>query len=106
MEYIYAAMLLHRAGKPIDEENLTKVLHAAGVNVDPIRVKALVAALSEINIDEAIKSAPTFVPMAAPVSAAPAAPAAEEKPKKEEEKKVEEEKREEEALEGLAALFG
>lgn len=106
MEYIYAAMLLHRAGKPIDEENLTRVLHAAGVNVDPIRVKALVAALSEINIDEAIKSAPTFVPMTAPVSAAPAAPTAEEKPKKEEEKKVEEEKREEEALEGLAALFG
>ncbi|MEM1997205.1 MAG: 50S ribosomal protein P1 [Candidatus Bathyarchaeia archaeon] len=109
MEYIYAAMLLHRAGKPIDEENLTRVLHAAGVNVDPIRVKALVAALSEINIDEAIKSAPTFMPVAAPVApiAAPSAeaPKAEaEKPKKEEEKK--EEKKEEEALEGLAALFG
>lgn len=105
MEYIYAAMLLHRAGKPIDEENLTRVLHAAGVNVDPVRVKALVAALSEINIDEAIKSAPMFVPMAASVSAAPAAPA-EEKPKKEEEEKAKEEKKEEEALEGLAALFG
>ncbi|MBS7640522.1 MAG: 50S ribosomal protein P1 [Candidatus Bathyarchaeia archaeon] len=110
MEYIYAAMLLHRAGKPIDEENLTRVLHAAGVNVDPIKVKALVAALSEINIDEAIKSAPTFMPMMAPPAAAPAAqPAAamEEKAKKEEErKKEEEEKKEEEALEGLAALFG
>ncbi|MBS7624926.1 MAG: 50S ribosomal protein P1 [Candidatus Bathyarchaeia archaeon] len=107
MEYIYAAMLLHRAGKPIDEENLTRVLHAAGVNVDPIRVKALVAALSEINIDEAIKSAPTFMPMAVPTlpAAAPQAeaPKAEEKPKEEEKK---EEKREEEALEGLAALFG
>ncbi|MEM2587891.1 MAG: 50S ribosomal protein P1 [Candidatus Bathyarchaeia archaeon] len=107
MEYIYAAMLLHRAGKPIDEENLTRVLHAAGVNVDPIRVKALVAALSEVNIDEAIKSAPTFMPMAAPAALAPSAgaPSVEEKPKKEEEKKVEEAK-EEEALEGLAALFG
>ncbi|MCX8170696.1 MAG: 50S ribosomal protein P1 [Candidatus Bathyarchaeota archaeon] len=106
MEYIYAAMLLHRAGKPIDEENLTRVLHAAGVNVDPIKVKALVAALSEINIDEAIKSAPTFMPVAAPIAAPPVeAPKAEaEKPKKEEEKK--EEKREEEALEGLASLFG
>lgn len=101
MEYIYAAMLLHKAGKPIDEDNLTKVLEAAGVNVDPIRVKALVAALSEINIDEAIKSAPTFMPIGTP--APPATPAApEEKPK--EEKK--EEKKEEEALEGLAALFG
>ncbi|MBS7605483.1 MAG: 50S ribosomal protein P1 [Candidatus Bathyarchaeia archaeon] len=108
MEYIYAAMLLYKAGKPIDEENLTRVLHAAGVNVDPIRVKALVAALSEINIDEAIKSAPTFMPMMAP-AAAPAVtqpPVAEEKAKKEEEKKEKEEKKEEEALEGLAALFG
>jgi large subunit ribosomal protein L12 len=108
MEYIYAAMLLYRAGKPIDEENLTKVLNAAGVNVNPIKVKALVAALSEINIDEAIKSAPAFMPMAAPVAAPAAAapaPAAEEKAKKEEAKK-EEEKKEEEALEGLAALFG
>ena len=51
MEYIYAAMLLHKAGKPIDEDSLTKVLEAAGVNVDPVRVKALVAALSEIDID-------------------------------------------------------
>ncbi|MEM2321321.1 MAG: 50S ribosomal protein P1 [Candidatus Bathyarchaeia archaeon] len=109
MEYIYAAMLLHRAGKPIDEENLTRVLHAAGVNVDPIKVKALVAALSEINIDEAIKSTPTFMPIVAPAATAPAAqPAAvaEEKAKKEEEKKEKEEKKEEEALEGLAALFG
>jgi len=106
MEYIYAVMLLHKAGKPIDEENVTRVLHAAGVNVDPVRVKALVAALSEINIDEAIKSAPVFMPMAAPVSAAPStAPTIEEKPK-EEKKREEEEKREEEALEGLAALFG
>ena len=107
MEYIYAVMLLHRAGKPIDEENITRVLHAAGVNVDPVRVKALVAALSEINIDEAIKSAPVFMPMAAPVSAPPAAaPTIEEKPKEEEKKLEEEERREEEALEGLAALFG
>lgn len=111
MEYIYAAMLLHRAGKPIDEENLTRVLHAAGINVDPIKVKALVAALAEINIDEAIKSAPTFMPMMAPVTAPTAQPAAvtEEKAKKEEEEKKKEEekaKKEEEALEGLAALFG
>ena len=105
MEYVYAAMLLHKAGKPIDEENVTKVLEAAGIQADLARVKALVAALSEVDIDEAIKSAPTL--MAAAPAAAPqeAAPAAEEKPeeKKEEE---EEEKMEEEALEGLGALFG
>ncbi|MEM3581307.1 MAG: 50S ribosomal protein P1 [Candidatus Bathyarchaeia archaeon] len=107
MEYIYAAMLLHKAGKQITEENLTQVLTAAGIDVDAMRVKALVASLAEVNIDEVIKSAPTF--MAAPVTApAAATPAAEAKPKEEEKKKKEEEEkaREEAALEGLGALFG
>jgi large subunit ribosomal protein L12 len=104
MEYVYAAMLLHRAGKPIDEENITKVLEAAGIQTDPARVKALVAALSEVDIDEAIKSAPTLMAAAPTVAPEAAAPAAEEKP--EEEKEEEEEKKEEEALEGLGALFG
>ena len=101
MEYVYAAMLLHKAGKEITEENLTEVLKAAGVNVEPAKVKALVASLSEIDIDEAIKSAPMFA--AAP---APAAPAEEKKEEVKEEKKEEEEKEEETALEGLGALFG
>jgi large subunit ribosomal protein L12 len=107
MEYVYAAMLLHKAGKEINEESLSTVLTAAGINVDAVRVKALVASLSEVNIDEAIKSAPTM--MAAPVATqAPTAPAAETKPKEEDKKKkVEEEKaKEEAALEGLGALFG
>jgi large subunit ribosomal protein L12 len=107
MEYVYAAMLLHKAGKEINEENLTQVMTAAGINVDAVRVKALIASLAEVNIDEAIKSAPAM--MAAPV-AAPAAstPAAEAKPKVEEKKKKEEEDKakEEAALEGLGALFG
>jgi large subunit ribosomal protein L12 len=105
MEYVYAAMLLHKAGKPIDEDSVTRVLQSAGIQADPARVKALVVALAEVNIDEALKSAPTFMPAAAaPVAAAtPTAPAAEQKPKAEEKK---EEKKEEEALEGLGALFG
>ena len=105
MEYIYAALLLHRAGKPIDEENVTKVLEVAGIQTDPARVKALVAALSEIDIDEAIKSAPTVLAATPAAVPAEAAPAAEEK-KEEEKKEEEEEKKEEEALEGLGALFG
>jgi len=107
MEYVYAAMLLHKAGKTINEENLTQVLTAAGVNADPVRVKALVAALDEVDIEEAIKSTPTF--MAAPPAQAPAAPTPEEEAKKEEEKKKEKEEekaKEEAALEGLGALFG
>lgn len=106
MEYVYAAMLLHKAGKEINEENVTKVLTAAGVTVDAVRVKALVASLSEVNIEEAIKAAPAM--MAAPAAAqAPAAPEAEAKPKEDEKKKKEDDKaKEEAALEGLGALFG
>jgi large subunit ribosomal protein L12 len=97
--YMYAALLLHKAGKPITEDSLSSVVKAAGVDVDQVKVKALSSALSEINVDEALKSASTMA-VAAPAAAAPAAAAkAEEKPK-------EEEKKEEEALAGLASLFG
>jgi large subunit ribosomal protein L12 len=107
MENIYAAMLLHKAGKPIDEASVTKVLEAAGLTVDAVQVKALVASLSEVNIDEAIKAAPTMMaaaPVAAPAGgeAKPAAAAPEDKKKKAEEEKA----KEEAALEGLGALFG
>ena len=105
MENIYAAMLLHKAGKEINEETVTNVLTAAGITIDQIQVKALVASLSEVNIDEAIKAAPTMM-AAAPV----AAPAGEQKPAaapEDKKKKAEEEKaKEEAALEGLGALFG
>lgn len=104
MEYVHAAILLHRAGKPINEENLTKVLSAAGINADPIRVKALVASLAEVDIEEAIKTPPTLM-TAAPAPAAPA-PAPKEKPAEEKKKKEEEKEKEEAAIEGLGALFG
>jgi len=106
MEYVYAAMLLHKAGKPIDEKNLTEVLNAAGIDADPVRVKALVASLAEVNIEEAIKSSPTMMPMAI-APAASTAPTTAAKPPEEKKKKEEEEKKKEEAaLEGLGALFG
>ena len=99
MENVYAAMLLHKAGKEINEENVTNVLTAAGIAVDAVQVKALVASLSEVDIDEAIKVAPTMMA---------AAPAQEEKPKVEDKKKKDEEEKakEDAALEGLGALFG
>ncbi|MDX1813305.1 MAG: 50S ribosomal protein P1 [Candidatus Bathyarchaeia archaeon] len=107
MENIYAAMLLHKAGKEVNEESVTSVLKAAGITVDAVQVKALVASLSEVDIDEAIKAAPTMM-AAAPAAPAAASPAAEEKPKEEDKKKkAEDEKaKEDAALEGLGALFG
>ncbi|WP_099209919.1 MULTISPECIES: 50S ribosomal protein P1 [Thermococcus] len=106
MEYVYAALLLHAAGKEINEENLKKVLEAAGVTPDEARIKALVAALEGVNIDEVIEKA--AMPVAAPVAVA-AAPAPAEggaEQAQEEEEEEEEEVSEEEALAGLGALFG
>ncbi len=107
MEYIYASLMLHAAGKEISEEALKKVLEAAGIEVDEARVKAVVAALKNINIDEVIKSA-TAMPVAPAAAAAPAAPAAEEKKeeKEEEEEEKKEEVSEEELAAGLESLFG
>ena len=100
MEYMYAAMLLHSAGKEIDETSLGNILNAAGVSPDTVRVKALVAALAEVDIEEALK-APVITAAAAPV----AAPAAQDE-EKEEQPKEEEKEEEEEDLQGLSALFG
>ena len=72
MEYIYAAMLIHKAGKPVDEATVKKVLEAAGVAVDDARVKALVASLDGVNIDEAIEKA--SVAVASPSAAASSRP--------------------------------
>jgi len=102
MEYVYAAMLLHKAGKEVSEKRVSEVLTAAGVTADAARVKALVASLAEVDIEEAIKAAPAM--MAAAPAAAAAAPA--EEAKKEEEPEEDESKKEEEAMEGLGSLFG
>lgn len=102
MEYIYSALVLHAAGKTVNEDAIANVLKSAGVEPDAARVKALTASLEGINIDEAIASAAVA---AAPAAAAPAAAPAEKKEeKKEEEKKPE--VSEEEAAAGLSALFG
>lgn len=102
MEYIYTAMLLHKAGQPINEANVKKVLTAANVKLDEARVKALVAALEGVNIEEAIKKAAVAAPVAA--VAAPAGGAAKAEEKKE--KKQDDKKADEAAAAGLGALFG
>lgn len=108
MEYVYSALLLHSAGKPVTEDSVTKVLKAADVKVDQSRVKALTTSLEGVDIEEAISSA-VAMPTAAPApAAAPATPAegGEEPEKKEEEKKKEKKVSEEDAAAGLSALFG
>ena len=100
MEYVYAAMLLHSAEKEIDDDAVSAVLKAAGVDVDAARVKALVASLGGVDIAEAMATA-----VAAPAAAAPAAAAASDAaaPAAEEE---EEEEDDGGGFEGLGSLFG
>jgi len=96
MEYVYAGMLLHKAGKEINEVNVKKVLEAAGIKVDEGRVKALVAALDGVDIDKEIKEASVI--SSAPVSV--------KETKEVKEEKKEEKKDDKEAAAGLGALFG
>ena len=103
MEYLHAALLLHSAQKTIDEASLNKVLKAAGVTPDESRIKALVAALDGVDIEEAIKTAPSF---AVAPAAAPAQAASSTQPAATEAKAGEEKKEEEEEDLGLSSLFG
>ncbi len=102
MMYVYAAMLLHKAGKKVDEKSVEAVLKAAGVDVDAARVKATVAALKDVDIDKVISEASIAAPAAAPAAVSAAAPKEDKKEQKKEEKGVSEE----EAAAGLGALFG
>lgn len=100
MEYVYAALLLHKEKKEINEANITNVIKASGATVNEAQVKALIAALADVNIDEAIKAAPVAV------AAAPAAPAAGSAKEEKKESETPSAKTEEQAMEGLSALFG
>jgi len=96
MEYIYTVLLLKKANREINEVNMKSVLNAAGVKIDEAKIKALLASLSEINIDEAIKEA----------AIAPAAVHAKAEHKEEHKEEKKEEKKPEEAAAGLGSLFG
>ena len=94
MEYIYAALLLHRLGKPVDETGIHQVMKAAGASIDEAKVKTLLASLSGVDIEKELANASASL-MAQP-SAGASAPAEEKK----------EEVKTEAAAEGLSALFG
>lgn len=95
MEYIYAALLLHKLGKPVNEEHLNKVIAATGAHADEAKIKSLVASLHGVDIAKELENANSVVV---------ASPAVSEAHAKKEEKK--EEKKEVESAAGLSALFG
>lgn len=97
MEYIYAALLLHKLGKEVSEDTVKAVVAATGEKVDDSKVKSLIASLKGVDIDAELANA-----SAAPVASASAAPAAAEAKKEEAPK----EEKHEAAAEGLSALFG
>lgn len=94
MEYIYGALLLHKLGQPVNEDNLKKVIAATGASVDESKVKTLIASLQGVDIEAELKNA--SIVTAAPSSGAPAEA-------KQEEKK---EEKPSESAAGLASLFG
>ena len=75
MEYVYAALLLHSAGKDVNEDGIKKVVEASGAAADEIRIKALVAALEGVDIATVLAQA-----AAVPIAAAAAAPVAQHMP--------------------------
>ena len=98
MEYIYGALLLHKLGQPVNEENLKKVVHAAGAHVDEAKIKTLIASLKGVDIDTELQNA--NIAVSSGYAGAAGKPAeAETKEEKKEERKAE-------AAEGLASLFG
>ena len=101
MEYVYAALILHELGGKITQAKVKGILEAAGATVDESRIKALVAALKEVDIEQALKSAV----MAAAPAAAPAAAAATPADAEEAKEEKEEEPEDDTDL-GLSALFG
>ena len=104
MEYVYAALLLHSAGKDVNEDGIKKVVEASGVAADEVRIKALVAALEGVDIATVLSQA-AAVPVAAAAAAPVATPAAKGAAKAEEPEE-DKEAAEESGVEGLGALFG
>ena len=115
MEYLYAALILHNTGEEVTEDNVTEVLEAAGADVDESRIKALVAALEDVDIDDAVEQAAVAPAGGAGGGGGAAAEEAggdeggedeEEEEAEAEEEEVDEEEAEEDAAEGLGELFG
>lgn len=113
MEYIYAALIVNETDEELNEDNITSVLEAAGADVEESRVKALIAALEDVDIEEAVDQAAAVPAGGAAAGAGGAAEAEPEEAETEEEEEAEEAEAEEEEEEedeadgeGLGQLFG
>ncbi|SIR86723.1 50S ribosomal protein P1 [Natronorubrum thiooxidans] len=113
MEYVYAALILNETDEELNEDNITGVLDAAGVDVEESRVKALVAALEDVDIDEAVSEAAAVPAGGAAAGGAAADAAADEDDEAEETSDVpdttdddEDDEDEGDGGEGLGELFG
>ncbi len=98
MEYIHAALLLHKLGKPINEEEMKKVISATGTEVDEGKLKSLIASLKDVDIDKELESAVMPVVGGTPTTIGEGTEEAKAEEPKEEKKEA--------AAEGLSALFG
>jgi len=96
MEYVYAALLLHKLGKKINDESLSKVISSTGVEVDDGKVKLLSNALKDVDIDKELENALTLASGPMQTSAG----------ERREEKKEEKKEEVNAAAEGLSSLFG
>ena len=97
MEYVYAALLLHKLGKPVDEDGIKKIIQATGVAIDDSKLKSLIASLQGVDIDKELENAVVASAALAVSGDSLAEEKAEEKPKEE---------KQEAAAAGLSSLFG
>ena len=99
MEYVYAALLLHKLKQDVNEDNMKKVISATGSEVDEGKIKTLLAALKDVDIEAELANASAVAAPAAGGNAGAGEAKAEEEEAEEEEKPAE-------SAAGLGALFG
>jgi large subunit ribosomal protein L12 len=99
MENVYAALLLHKLGKEVSEDNMKKVVTAAGAHVNETQIKSLIASLKGVDINKELESASL-------VAAAPSGGHAGHADKHEAKTEEKKEEKHAAAAEGLSALFG
>lgn len=56
MNYAYATLMLSESDEEINEQNLTAVLEASGTAFEASRVKAIVAAMEDIDVDDVVST--------------------------------------------------